>query len=53
MTWLKSLIGPSLKAIDNRDAAQQARLDEFLDVFTYEGDATCAADGMCQVGIDV
>ncbi len=38
-----------LQDMPTRDNAQQARLDEFLDKFTYEGDATCAADGMCQV----
>jgi len=32
-----------------RTTEQQARLDEFLDIFTYEGNSTCAADGMCQV----
>uniref|UniRef100_A0A7S0X8B5 D-lactate dehydrogenase (cytochrome) n=1 Tax=Mantoniella antarctica TaxID=81844 RepID=A0A7S0X8B5_9CHLO len=38
-----------LQAISARNNEEQARLDEFLDVFTYEGNSTCAADGMCQV----
>ena len=38
-----------LQAIETPSNEERARLDEFLDIFTYEGDATCAADGMCQV----
>ena len=38
-----------LQAIEAPTNEERARLDEFLDIFTYEGDATCAADGMCQV----
>ena len=33
----------------SRNLEEQKRLDEFLDMFTYEGNSTCAADGMCQV----
>ena len=39
----------SLQAIPSRSNEEQQRLDEFLDIFTYEGNSTCAADGMCQV----
>ena len=38
-----------LQAIPSRSNEEQQRLDEFLDIFTYEGNSTCAADGMCQV----
>lgn len=38
-----------LQAIPSRNNEEQSRLDEFLDIFTYEGNSTCAADGMCQV----
>ena len=38
-----------LQDIESPSNEEQARLHEFLDIFTYEGDATCAADGMCQV----
>ena len=38
-----------LEAIENRNNAEQERLDQFLSMFTYEGNSTCAADGMCQV----
>jgi len=38
-----------LQDIPSRTQAEQSRLDEFLDTFTYEGNSTCAADGMCQV----
>ena len=38
-----------LQAIPSRTQAEQKRLDEFLNNFTYEGNSTCAADGMCQV----
>ena len=38
-----------LQAIEAPTNEERARLDEFLDMFTYEGNATCAADGMCQV----
>jgi hypothetical protein len=38
-----------LTRILRRYAEEQSRLDEFLDIFTYEGNSTCAADGMCQV----
>eukprot|EP01025_Chloroclados_australasicus_P005936 TRINITY_DN1193_c0_g1_i4.p1 TRINITY_DN1193_c0_g1~~TRINITY_DN1193_c0_g1_i4.p1 ORF type:complete len:1085 (-),score=158.95 TRINITY_DN1193_c0_g1_i4:277-3531(-) len=33
---------------DSRSTEQQARLDEFENQYVYQGDATCAADGMCQ-----
>ena len=38
-----------LQAMENRSTEDQARFDEFLDIFSYAGDSTCAADGMCQV----
>jgi D-lactate dehydrogenase len=38
-----------LQAMENRGTEDQARLDEFLDIFSYAGDSTCAADGMCEV----
>ena len=37
-----------LKAIPNPTAAVQKRLADFQQAFDYDGDATCAADGMCQ-----
>lgn len=37
-----------LQDIPERNKEQQARLDEFLDIFAYAGNSTCAADGMCQ-----
>eukprot|EP01025_Chloroclados_australasicus_P005935 TRINITY_DN1193_c0_g1_i3.p1 TRINITY_DN1193_c0_g1~~TRINITY_DN1193_c0_g1_i3.p1 ORF type:complete len:1087 (-),score=151.26 TRINITY_DN1193_c0_g1_i3:409-3669(-) len=33
---------------DRRTPEQQARLDQFESQYVYQGDATCAADGMCQ-----
>eukprot|EP01025_Chloroclados_australasicus_P065931 TRINITY_DN900_c0_g2_i1.p1 TRINITY_DN900_c0_g2~~TRINITY_DN900_c0_g2_i1.p1 ORF type:complete len:1084 (-),score=148.29 TRINITY_DN900_c0_g2_i1:617-3868(-) len=33
---------------DKRTPEQQARLDQFESQYVYQGDATCAADGMCQ-----
>ena len=38
-----------LQAIETRSNEEQARLDEFLDIFTYEGADARRADGMCQV----
>ena len=32
-----------------RTKEDQSRLDEFLDIFAYAGNSTCAADGMCEV----
>lgn len=37
-----------LREIPNRTAAQQMRLDEMTKSFEYDGQDTCAADGMCQ-----
>ena len=37
-----------LRSMDNRTAAQQTRLDEMAKIFEYDGQDTCAADGMCQ-----
>ena len=34
--------------MDDRTAAQQQRLNDFEQSYDYQGDATCAADGMCQ-----
>jgi D-lactate dehydrogenase len=34
-----------LRAIENRDAAQQQRLDEMAKIFEYDGQDTCAAGG--------
>lgn len=33
---------------ENADAESRARLASFEKAFDYDGDATCAADGMCQ-----
>lgn len=38
-----------LRDIGERTDAQQKRLDDFEKSYDYDGDATCAADGMCQV----
>lgn len=38
-----------LRDIGDRTHAQQKRLDDFEKSYDYDGDATCAADGMCQV----
>ena len=40
-----------LQAIEpnTRTKEDQSRLDEFLDIFAYAGNSTCAADGMCEV----
>jgi len=38
-----------LRDVDQRTAAQQQRLNDFEQSYEYDGDATCAADGMCQV----
>ena len=35
--------------MDERTSAQQQRLTDFEQSYDYDGDATCAADGMCQV----
>ena len=32
-----------------RTKEEQDRLNEFLDIFAYAGNSTCAADGMCEV----
>ncbi|KAL4426062.1 hypothetical protein ABPG77_007858 [Micractinium sp. CCAP 211/92] len=37
-----------LRSMENRTPAQQARLDEMAKIFEYDGQDTCAADGMCQ-----
>lgn len=38
-----------LRDIGERTDAQQQRLNDFEKSYDYDGDATCAADGMCQV----
>lgn len=38
-----------LRDIGERTDAQQQRLTDFEKSYDYDGDATCAADGMCQV----
>lgn len=40
-----------LQAIEEgvRTKEDQDRLNEFLDIFAYAGNSTCAADGMCEV----
>ena len=38
-----------LRDIGERTDAQQQRLNDFENSYDYDGDATCAADGMCQV----
>ena len=38
-----------LRDIGDRTDAQQKRLGDFEKSYDYDGDATCAADGMCQV----
>lgn len=37
-----------LKTIPNPSDAIKKRLADFQKAFDYDGDATCAADGMCQ-----
>jgi len=37
-----------LKAKGNRSLAEEERLKEMTEAFDYMGNATCAADGMCQ-----
>ena len=37
-----------LNAISSRSPEEEKRLTEFKDIFLYMGNATCAADGMCQ-----
>lgn len=37
-----------LDDIDNRSKEDEKRLDDFKNLFNYYGEATCAADGMCQ-----
>lgn len=37
-----------LKSMPNRTAEQQKRLDEMSAIYEYDGQDTCAADGMCQ-----
>lgn len=37
-----------LQAIPSRTPEDEARLQEFVSLFEYNGKATCAADGMCQ-----
>ena len=37
-----------LKQISDPTPQQQARLDEMSKIFAYDGQDTCAADGMCQ-----
>lgn len=38
-----------LRDIGERTDVQQQRLNDFEKSYDYDGDATCAADGMCQV----
>lgn len=37
-----------LRTMPSRTPEQQARLDEMAAIFEYDGQDTCAADGMCQ-----
>ncbi len=37
-----------LRALPNRTADEDARLKEFEEIYVYQGEQTCAADGMCQ-----
>lgn len=37
-----------LRTMPSRTPEQQARLDEMAKIFEYQGQDTCAADGMCQ-----
>ncbi|KAK9821918.1 hypothetical protein WJX81_005753 [Elliptochloris bilobata] len=37
-----------LQAIEQRSPTEQQRLDTMRAAYAYQGDATCAADGMCQ-----
>ena len=37
-----------LRHLDNRSAEETARLREFETLWAYNGEQTCAADGMCQ-----
>lgn len=37
-----------LRRLPSRTADQEARLKTFEGSYEYDGDATCAADGMCQ-----
>lgn len=37
-----------LRSMPTRTPVQQARLDEMAAIFEYDGQDTCAADGMCQ-----
>lgn len=37
-----------LLAIDGRSAAEETRLNDLQGIYSYQGEQTCAADGMCQ-----
>lgn len=37
-----------LRGLPSRTADQEARLKTFEGSYEYDGNATCAADGMCQ-----
>lgn len=39
-----------LRGLPSRSKEQQDRLAKMEDVWQYDGDSTCAADGMCAVG---
>ena len=38
-----------LRALPQRSQEQEHRLASMVEGYAYQGDATCAADGMCQV----
>ncbi|GMH38900.1 hypothetical protein BSKO_06798 [Bryopsis sp. KO-2023] len=37
-----------LRSIDNKIALEDSRLKEFEQLYSYQGEQTCAVDGMCQ-----
>jgi Fe-S oxidoreductase len=37
-----------LQGMEHRTAEEEARLKSFTSSYEYDGNATCAADGMCQ-----
>lgn len=37
-----------LQGLEHRTAEEEARLKSFSSSYEYDGNATCAADGMCQ-----
>lgn len=42
------LAGRRLRALEGRTPEEDARLREFESSWAYQGEQTCAADGMCQ-----